>query len=91
MLGRNSSWQGWQFRQAVDAIELLLREMVSVSWVDSFDWQQWYASAKELSDQHPTIARESVSSASRMDKDRSTKQQSQHVQHASTIAGEDAS
>ena len=68
------------FRQAVDAIELLLREMVSVPWVDDFDWDQWRASAKELSDQHPTIARESGAAASRMDKDRSTKQQSKHVQ-----------
>ncbi|MBN4073551.1 phage integrase N-terminal SAM-like domain-containing protein [Mariprofundus ferrooxydans] len=86
MLGRNGSWQGWQFRQAVDAIELLLREMVSVPWVDSFDWQQWQASAKALSSQHPTIARESPSTASRMDKDRSTKQQSQHVkQHAALL------
>jgi len=28
VLGRNSSWQGWQLRQAVGAIELLLRKMV---------------------------------------------------------------
>jgi len=58
MLGRKGSWQAWQFKQAVDAIELLLREMVSVPWVDDFDWDQWRASAKELSDQHPTVARE---------------------------------
>ncbi len=58
ILGRNSSWQAWQFRQAVDAIELLLREMVHLSWVDTFDWEHWRASAKTLSNQHPTMARE---------------------------------
>jgi len=58
MLGRKGKWKGWQFKQAVDAIELLLQEMVHLPWVDAFDWQQWKASAKELSDQHPTIARE---------------------------------
>ncbi len=63
MLGRKGSWLGWQFRQALDAIELLLREMVSVPWVDDFDWQQWRASTKELSDQHPTVAREMQTAA----------------------------
>jgi hypothetical protein len=58
MLGRKQSWQAWQFRQAVDAIEMLLREMVHLSWVDAFDWEHWHASARELSKQHPTLARE---------------------------------
>jgi len=51
VLGRNGSWQGWQLRQAVGAIELLLRKMVHLPWVDAFDWQHWQASAKELSSQ----------------------------------------
>ncbi len=58
MLGRKQSWQAWQFRQAVDAIEMLLREMVHLSWVDGFDWEHWRASARVLSDRHPTMARE---------------------------------
>jgi hypothetical protein len=49
MLGRKGSWKGWQFKRAVDAIELLLREMVHLPWVDAFDWDHWRASARELS------------------------------------------
>ncbi len=64
VLGRKGAWQAWQFKQAVDAIELLLREMVHLPWVDSFDWEQWRASAKALSDQHPTVAREMQTDAS---------------------------
>ncbi len=55
ILGRNSSWQAWQFQQVVDAIELLLREMVHLSWVDAFEWGHWKASAKTLSNQYPQI------------------------------------
>jgi len=55
-LGRKQSWLAWQFRQAVDAIELLLHEMVHLPWVDAFDWDHWRASAKALSEQHPTLA-----------------------------------
>ncbi len=61
MLGRKGSLQAWQLRQAMDAIEWLLREMVSLSWVDDFDWQYWHASLKGLPAEHPTIARESGS------------------------------
>jgi len=57
-LGRKQSSQAWQFRQAVDAIEMLLREMVHLSWVDAFDWEHWHASAREPSAPHPTLARE---------------------------------
>jgi len=85
MLGRKGEWKGWQFKQAVDAIELLLREMVHLPWVDAFDWQRWKASAKELSDQHPTLARELPSGAPAAPSNYPSNQQAS-AQHAEIIA-----
>ncbi len=65
----------------VDAIELLLCKMVHLPWVDSLDWQQWQASAKALTSQHSSIARESLLTTSRADKDRTTMLQSQLAWH----------
>jgi integron integrase len=78
-LGRNSSWQAWQFRQVVDAIELLLREMVHLSWVDTFDWEHWRASARTLSDQHPTMAREARTRAHGTSGDTATTRKQHHA------------
>jgi len=79
MLGRKQVWQAWQFRQAVDAIELLLREMVHLPWVDAFDWEHWRASAQELSGQHPTLAREAQTHTHASSADDSTVRKQHHA------------
>ncbi|TCT22217.1 hypothetical protein [Thiobaca trueperi] len=47
VLGRKPGLKDWQFRQAVDAIQNLLR-LASVNWLDRVDWDHWRASARGL-------------------------------------------
>lgn len=62
--GRRARIFDWQFVQAVDAIQNYL-EMKSAPCRDQVDWEYWRNAAKELSDSHPTIARENVNLPSR--------------------------
>ena len=56
-LGRNKKIKGWQFRQTIDAIKILLNEMTTLQWVKTFDWEFWMASCQELEKNHATLAR----------------------------------
>jgi hypothetical protein len=56
-LGRQPGLKGWQFRQAVDAIQKLF-ELVGVDWIAQVDWAHWRDSARELGADHPTVARD---------------------------------
>lgn len=55
--GRDSELPSWQFRQVVDALQLLFVELVRPEWAAAFDWRYWLDSARELQTDHPTIAR----------------------------------
>jgi integron integrase len=55
-LGRESHMTDWQYRQAVQAIQHLLR-LSEATWTQKFDWDYWKASARTLPSNHPTIAR----------------------------------
>ena len=44
-LGERNDLSNWQFRQAVDAIQKLLCEIVHVPWCKEVDWAYWKASA----------------------------------------------
>ena len=57
-LGRTSGLKDWQFRQAIDAIRILLVEMVGLEWARSFDWEYWRESVRSLQASHPTVARD---------------------------------
>ena len=57
-LGRTSGLKDWQFRQAVDAIRILLVEMAGLEWARYFDWDYWRESARSLPASHPTVARD---------------------------------
>jgi hypothetical protein len=57
-LGRKSSLKAWQFRQAVEAIRILLVDMAGLDWARAFDWEFWRESARSLQPSHPTIARD---------------------------------
>lgn len=54
----------WQFRQIVDALELLCKT-AAVPWVAQVDWHYWRASASDLGASHPTLAREQALSQTR--------------------------
>ncbi|MFW6184053.1 MAG: site-specific integrase, partial [Chloroflexota bacterium] len=55
--GRDGRLKAWQFRQVVDATWNLY-SIVRVEWGASFDWEYWRDSARNLSPQHATTARE---------------------------------
>lgn len=55
-LGRKSRIESWQFRQAVDAIQILLH-LAQAPCATSVNWEYWRTSAQELPEDHPTIAR----------------------------------
>ena len=51
-------WQDWQFRQLVDALQLLLLDLAQVKAAERVDWDYWREAGAALPAQHPTIARE---------------------------------
>jgi len=59
-LGRNGRLRDWQFVQTVDAMRILFRGLLRAEWAAAFDWAYWKASARRLSAEHPTLAREPV-------------------------------
>ncbi len=57
-LGRNDQLEIWQLRQAVEAVEILLRDQVGLAWARDFDWQELRDGFVEIDAAHPTLARE---------------------------------
>jgi integrase len=51
----------WQFRQLVDAIQLLVVDLAQLPVGREIDWDYWKEGGKPLNPDHPTIAREVVS------------------------------
>lgn len=51
-------WQDWQFRQLVDALQLLLVDLAQVKAAQVVDWDYWREAGVALPPVHPTIARE---------------------------------
>jgi hypothetical protein len=47
-LGRRGVLADWQFRQVVDALEILLNRVLALGWAAGFDWAYWRASARRL-------------------------------------------
>ena len=56
-VGRKPGLHDWQFEQIVDAVQKLF-QLLEVDWLDRVDWEFWKRSAKSLSPNHPTLARE---------------------------------
>jgi integron integrase len=48
----------WQFRQMVEAVQLLVVDLAQVPGGKLVDWDWWKLAGEELSQAHPTIARE---------------------------------
>jgi hypothetical protein len=58
-LGRIDGIEDWQFRQIVDAVQMLLAAG-NANVVGEVDWAYWRDSARTLAPDHPTIARETA-------------------------------
>lgn len=56
-IGRKDNMTAWQYRQVVDALRILFLDIVKVSWFEAFDWQQMMDDARDLPDNHATVAR----------------------------------
>ncbi len=56
-------WQGWQFQQLVDALQLLLVDLADVKAARVVDWDYWREAGTVLPADHPTIAREQAPEA----------------------------
>lgn len=54
----DSKLADWQFRQVVDAIQLLLVDLAQVSAVKQVDWDYWKEASKTLAAHHSTLAKE---------------------------------
>jgi integron integrase len=57
-LGEQAQLQDWQYRQVVEALEILLAHALELPWAARFDWGFWRDSARRLESRHPTIARQ---------------------------------
>jgi integron integrase len=57
-IGARPNLKEWQFRQIVDALEVLFVRVLRLAWADDFDWSFWRDSARKLEANHPTIARD---------------------------------
>ena len=38
VIGRNERIEDWQFKQAVEALQILFVELVRPAWIDGFNW-----------------------------------------------------
>ena len=51
--GRTIRLTDWQYKQIVISLKILFVEMVRVSWVSSFPWDEWLVMAESLPSSHP--------------------------------------
>jgi hypothetical protein len=59
-VGTRASLADWQFRQILDALQILLETVLDLPWASEFDWAFWRDSARRLETSHTTIARQSA-------------------------------
>jgi integron integrase len=57
-IGRAARLKDWQYRQLVEALEVLFTKAVRSPWAQGFDWSYWKDSARSLGDDHATLARD---------------------------------
>ena len=55
--GRNPNLESWQFKQMLQALEILFVEMVKAPWAKSYPWQDRAATAETLPADHVTLDR----------------------------------
>lgn len=57
-LGRTARLSDWQFRQAIQALQILFIGMVRAPWAAAFPWRYWSDAASALPRDHATVARD---------------------------------
>jgi integron integrase len=57
-LSRQGKLLDWQFRQAVDALHILLTDLANTPAAGNVDWDYWREAAVELKPVHATVARD---------------------------------
>ena len=55
-LGRRVTWEDWQIRQAISALEVLFSDMTDCQWAAAYDWQAKREACTGLRAEHPTVA-----------------------------------
>ncbi len=66
-VGRDGNLRDWQYRQLVEALEVLSGSVLELPWSRDFDWGHWRDSARQLETRHPTIARQAPSAPAQND------------------------
>ena len=56
-IGRKKQLESWQFRQVIEAIQILFVDLVRSEWARDFDWHYWLESARALEKHHAPVAR----------------------------------
>lgn len=59
-LGRDGKLADWQFIQLTNAVRILLRRYLATKASEKVDWSYWEASAKSVSSDHSTTARQNT-------------------------------
>lgn len=58
--GRNTRMKDWQFRQMLDALNMMLVDVLELEWAKSFKWGRWADASYTINFNHHTINREPV-------------------------------
>lgn len=57
-LGRTARLSDWQFKQAIEALQILFIDLVCAPWAVDFPWRYWMDAATALPNDHATVARD---------------------------------
>ena len=57
-IGRAARLKDWQYRQLVEALQVLFTKAVQAPWAKGFDWGYWKDSTRSLGADHATLARD---------------------------------
>lgn len=57
VIGRKNDLEYWRYKQVVDALRILFCDIVQAPWAQKVDWSQIMQDARQLPENHATIAR----------------------------------
>jgi hypothetical protein len=57
---RDRRLNAWQFRQTVEAVQLLLVDLSQSPAARDVDWDYWKSAGEDLADSHPTLAAQQI-------------------------------
>jgi len=65
--GRNSRLKDWQFRQMLDALKMMLVDILELEWAEKFNWGRWIDASYTINFNHHTIKREPLPNELKVD------------------------